>query len=82
MHSADDHYIIETKEDVTDLVERNKARQNLDWGKWGEMAQVAEIPPALYWKLWNEGIARSNKDFKKWLNDPANRFFRTRLGSL
>jgi len=34
----------------------------------------------IYMDLVSKGITRTEKDFKKWLNDPDNRFFRTRPG--
>lgn len=84
MHIGDNEYVIDSREDVTDLVERNKARLNLQDERkpWGDMEQVAEIPPTTYWDLWRKGIARDDKAFRRWLDDPENRFFRTRHGRL
>jgi hypothetical protein len=84
MHFQGDDYIVESQEDVTDLVERNKARLALQDERtpWGELAQVAEIPPTVYWDLMRKGIAQDEVAFRRWLDDPENRFFRTRHGRL
>lgn len=84
MHFQGDDYIVESKEDVTDLVERNKARLALSdtRDRWGEMDQVAEIPPTVYWDLWRKGIAQDEDAFRRWLDDPENVHFRTRYGRL
>lgn len=73
---------IETQQDVTELVEHNKSSlASIDErARWGEMTRVASIPLPIYVELREKGILRDQKAFKAWLNDPANRFFRTRPG--
>ena len=72
-------YVIETVQKV-DVDEANtRARNATDKRtKWGEMARVASIPLSVYYELKRQGIVDDQKAFKKWLNDPDNRVFRTR----
>ena len=84
--------IIETKEDLTHIIERNKAEYNQfdQTARWGEELfdpknKVATIPLVLFDELNKQGICRGfhvidQKRFKDWLNDPDNRHFRTRPG--
>jgi len=46
------------------------------------MARVASIPLNVYYDLKRRGIADDPKAMKKWLNDPDNRVFRTREGTV
>jgi hypothetical protein len=85
---GDGEYVIETRQDVTGLVEFNKALQNANTGRWGEMAHVAQIPLTVLEDLQRKGVIDSMwnlKDepgFRKWLNSPENRVFRTKLGKV
>lgn len=72
---------IETKQDVEDLIERNKAEYRESDNGWdGDFHKVASIPNAVYWDLKRKGIIDDPKAFKKWLNKRENRFFRTKPG--
>jgi hypothetical protein len=76
---------VEQVQDTTFIIEQNKARlaQSHARDKWkGDQILVATIPMALWADLNQKGIVRDTKEFKKWLNDPANRFFRTREGKV
>jgi hypothetical protein len=81
-------YTIEETQDVTDLVEQNRAQYNSvdERAGWkGNMHRVASIPLVTFFDLWKKGYFRGNKlskDDKRWLNDSENRFFRTRPGTL
>lgn len=76
-----DGFTIHTQQDVTALVEGNKYLHNEDTGtKFGELTRVASIPMSIYVELKKQGIIDDQKRFRKWLNDPENRFFRTRGG--
>ena len=85
---ADTHVVTEQK--VDDILEHNKRQAN-DW-KSGSMIgntqhhhqKVAEIPATLYYDLINRlGDPRQNMDaWKRWLNDPENRFFRSTGGTV
>ncbi len=80
MHFEDDEMIITNQQDVTDLVELNRAHYNsvderARCARDGEM--VASIPLVTYFELVKNRIAHDEKRFRVWLDDPANRFFRT-----
>lgn len=59
------------------LIQRNETDRNT---RWGEMTKVASIPMNLWADLNAKGITKDPVAFKKWLNDPENRYFRTREG--
>lgn len=77
-----DQVTIQTVQEVGDIVECNRAEfdayTSLD--RWGDLKRVASIPISLYFQLKQRGIADDDKAMKRWLNDPDNRFFRTRPG--
>jgi hypothetical protein len=78
-------YVLEERQDVTDLVETNKAVYNsIDQrAKHDTMNRYASIPLNLFFEQWGKGMWRGNKlgqEEKRWLNDNENRFFRTRPG--
>ncbi len=77
-------YAIETKQDVQHIIDKNLARQALidENAKWGEFAQVAEIPVVVWADLVRKGIANDERALRKWLDDKDNFAFRTRYGSL
>ena len=79
--------IIRTTQDVTDIVEQNKAQYNAGsvHDKWGDLTKVASLPFTIIDTLNRKGIMRgfaviNEKEFRAFLNDPENRFFRTRPG--
>jgi hypothetical protein len=75
---------VEQVQNTDFIVEQNKQRlaQSSAKDKWGEMTLVATIPMSLWADLNAKGIVKDTKEFKKWLNDPENRFFRTREGKV
>lgn len=76
-------YVIETVQETSHDVDNAKYRNMTDKRtKWGEMARVASIPLSVFYDLKRKGIADDPKAFKKWLNDPDNRVFRTREGTV
>jgi hypothetical protein len=78
---GDGKFAIETQQDVTDLVEQNRAIFNENTnGFRGEMHRVASIPLVLYWDLKKQGIIDDPERLKRWLNDPDNVYFRTKPG--
>jgi len=77
-----DEFLIQTQQDTTDIVEANKAAYNDAPDRWGEFTRVASIPISLYFDLKKKGIADDPEAMKRWLNDPDQRFFRTRPGRL
>lgn len=79
--------IIRTTQDVTAIVEQNKAQYNVGsvHDKWGDLTKVASLPFTIVDTLNRKGIMRGfavidEKEFRIFLNDPENRFFRTRPG--
>lgn len=73
---------IETRQRVSSVLDANKAEfaAHDEHTPWGDGQKVASIPMGLYWELRAKGITKDQKAFRKWLNDPDNRFFRTRPG--
>jgi hypothetical protein len=81
---------LETEQDITAIVEHNKALYNLfdENARWSNplrpsvgqtrYAHVGVQAHLELMKVTNNG--KDQKAFKKWMNDPANRFFRTRPG--
>lgn len=79
--------VIKSETDITPFIEKNKAEyaQIDSKAKWGEFTKVASIPYAVIQMLNEKGIMRGfhivdQVALKAWLNDPENRFFRTRPG--
>ena len=79
--------IIKHEQDVAPILELNKAAYNQtdERARWGELTRVAEIPNSVIADLNVQGIMRGftvidQKRMKAFLNDPANRFLRTRPG--
>lgn len=79
---ATDTALIEKRQDVSDIVEANKAEFNEDHGRYGEWTKVASIPLSVYYDLKAQGIVDDPVAMKRWLNDADNRFFRTRPGAV
>jgi len=77
---ATDTAFIEKRQDVTEIIDNNKRQFNEDHGRYGEWNKVASIPLNVYFDLKQKGIVDDPVAMKKWLNDPDNRFFRTRPG--
>jgi hypothetical protein len=76
-----DKITIHTEQDVTDITETNRAIANEDTGRFNDgWHRVASIPLNVYYDLLREGILDDDKAMSKWLNDPDNRYFRTKNG--
>lgn len=75
---------IETVQDVAPIAQLNhesfKDTTSLD--RWGDGQRVARIPLTTYHELRKQGITQDQAAFKRWLNDPDNRVFRTRPGKV
>lgn len=76
-------FVIETQQKI-DVDEANRKRrvETSKHTKWGDVARVASIPLSVYYDLKRRGITDDPKAMKKWLNDPDNRVFRTREGTV
>ena len=85
-----DEITFKQSQDVTDLIEANKQEYNNAETKWSDQLfgnKVASIPFTAVDKLNKQGIMQGfkvldQKRFFAWLNDPENRFFRTKPGHL
>lgn len=86
-----ENLIVTQKQDITDIIESNKADYNATDSKasWGDTLnnRVARIPLTVFQDLEKQGITRGftvidMKRFKDWLNNPDNRVFRTRAGRI
>lgn len=84
MFMDDEDIVIQEQADVTDLVEQNKAlhAESEKHTPYGEFTRVASIPLNIYFELKRKGVIDDPKALKAWLNDPDNRFFRTRAGKV
>jgi len=87
-HKIDDVMILETRQDVTPIIEANKiqvasATRKID----NVMTHVARIPYTVIDDLNQTKIMRGfmiedERAFKQWLNDPDHRVWRTYPGSV
>ena len=86
-----ENLIVTQKQDITDIIEANKADYNATDSKanWGDTLnnRVARIPLSVFTDLEKQGITRGftvidMKRFKDWLNNPDNSVFRTRAGRI
>ena len=91
VHSdGDGGIVIETRQDISDIIEQNKKEYNSfdERAKWSDELfgnKVASIPLTVIDDLNKQGIMRGfaildEKRFKAWLNNSDNRVFRTRTG--
>lgn len=87
---GDGGIVIETKQDISDILEQNKKEYNSydERAKWSDHLfgnKVASIPLTVIDELNKQGIMRGfavldEKRFRAWLNERDNRVFRTRTG--
>ncbi len=79
-----DKATIETRQDVSAIIEENKNEyaQIDERARWGEWTRVASIPMSVYFQLKREGKLDDDAYMKRWLNDPDNKYFRTRSGEV
>lgn len=79
-----DQATIETRQDVSAIIEENKNEyaQIDERARWGEWTKVASIPMSVYFQLKREGKLDDDAYMKRWLNDPDNKYFRTRSGEV
>ena len=82
---TDGSVTIETKQDITDIIESNKATYNNVDGRanWkGDIHRIGSVPLSIYYELKRLGILDDQARIKKWLNDSSNQVFRTRPGKV
>lgn len=87
-HDDDDVVILETKQDVSEIVEANKRQFNDSDGRFGEtLTHIARLPLTVIDDLNRKRVMQGfkvidEKAFKAFLNHPDNRFFRTHPGHI
>lgn len=87
---GDGGIIIETAQDVTEIIEANKAQLELDKQRTGhlnELHHVARIPFTVIDVLNQKGIMKGfnvvdDVGFARWLNDPENAVWKTYKGTI
>lgn len=79
---TDDNATIVKEQDVTGIVESNKAAFDAAPKRWGDMAHVGRIPMTVYMELKEKGILDDQQELIKWLNDPNNGMWRVRPGTI
>ena len=79
---SDDNAMIVKEQDVTGIVEYNKAAFDNAPKRWGEFTHVGRIPMTVYMELKAKGILDDQQELTKWLNDPNNAMWRVRPGSI
>jgi len=87
---ANDDAVIKQEEDLTPYIEQNKKEYNESTSNWSSNPlgnKIASIPNIVIDQLNKDGIMQGfqiidQRRFFKWLNDPDNRFFRTKQGKL
>lgn len=76
-------FVIEDVIDVESVLRDNlliEEQQKPGWA--GDMHHVASIDPVTVQGLMKSGVWYDDAALKKWLNDPANRKFRSKKGRL
>lgn len=79
-------FVVETRQDISGILELNKTIANDNTGKWGEFTHVAHIPLTIVMELAKQGIMTpagrilDDKKYRAWLNDPSNSHFRVKHG--
>ncbi len=88
-HKQDNGFVIQSTQDVEAVLNHNKRKQNDDSGHYRnkDLHQVAAIPYVVVEAWWNElgdnPFAKHNRNWlKAKLNDPDNKFLRTKGGKL
>ena len=73
-----------TFQDIGEIVKKNRADRkafaidkNSATGRFGEFAKVASIPNVVVDQLMKSGVWFDRVAFRKWLNDPDNRYLKT-----
>lgn len=83
----DGNLVMKAESNLAPIIEANKNSYNQidERARWGDGQMVADIPFPIIEDLNRQGILRGfavmdQKRMKAWLNNPDNRFFRTRPG--
>ena len=78
--TEDDKIIYHTKQDIQPVIEHCKTLAENKPGK--DFRHVAEVPMVIYQKAMREGWVKDKAKWKKWLNEPENKVFRTWQGKV
>lgn len=80
--TEDEKHIAHTTQDVQPVIEhvKNLKHNTIRPGK--DLRHVAEVPMVIYQKALREGWSKDSAKWKKWLNDPDNKVFRTWQGKV
>lgn len=76
-------FTIQTTQNVNGIIEQNKKAytkfdERSNWkGSWHK---VASVPLDMFFRLKKQGVFQDEAKTKRFLNDPDNRFLRTRPG--
>jgi len=87
-HESDDGVILETKQDVSEIIEANKKQMNESDGRYDSVAtHIARLPLTVIDDLNRKGVMQRFKivdrtSFRALLNHPDNRVWRTYPGSV
>ncbi|WP_421782618.1 hypothetical protein [Kiloniella litopenaei] len=88
-HGDGEGFDIETTQDVETVLSENKDIRNKDTGRYGDgIHKVATIPMVVVHKLMKDGVIGINGEvadparLRSFLNDPDNRYFRTKEGTV
>lgn len=80
MHEVDGKHFVESRQDVTHIVEAAKIMAEEKPGK--DFRHAAYIPETVLNQAMVEGWLHDRAAWKKWANDPANACYRTWNGRL
>lgn len=80
--TEDDKVIYHTTQNLEPIIDHvKKLRDNtLKPGK--DLRHVAEVPMVIWQKAMREGWSKDSTKWKKWLNNPDNKVFRTWQGKV
>ncbi len=87
-HDTDGGVILETRQDVSQIIEANKKQYNETTNKYDDViTHVARLPLTVVDDLNRKRVMQGfkvidQKAFKAFLNHPDNRFFRTHPGHI
>ena len=86
---GDGELILETKQDVSHIIEANKRDYNsiTSIDRWGDLTHIARLPFTVIDDLNRKGIMRGfavidQNSFAAFLNNPENRYFKVRPGNI
>ena len=81
-YADNDQYTVTVEQDVTSIIEANKADFNNAPSRFGEWTHVGRIPLSILTDFQKDGRDRDQKFLARWLNDSAHLYFRTHPGNI